>query len=84
MNVIDNTGSTKESVVDNADFSTETKVTVESSNRMKILNGLFDSGASWTHIKHRALRNIQYTSNRVIFLVKCQYTKSMIRERVEF
>ena len=38
------------------DFSTETRVKVESLGKKKILNRLFDSGASGTHIKRRALR----------------------------
>ena len=65
-------------------FSTETKVKAFGSNKAKMLNCLLDSGASGTHIKRRALRNVNYTSTRVNVNVNGRYATSKISEMVEF
>ena len=49
-----------------------------------MLNGLFDIGASGTHIKHRALTNVRYAYTRVNVQVNGRYAKTMVKGQVEF
>ena len=46
------------------DLATETRIRIISSTKKRVLNCLIDSGASDTHIKRKALKNVQYKSSK--------------------
>ena len=51
-------------IEENSDFSTETRVKLSCGRSIKAVNGLFDSGASGTHIKRKALEGLKYKSKK--------------------
>ena len=71
-------------VEEEADFSTETKVRISGSNKNKALNGLLDSGASGTHIKRSAPKNVKYVSKQVNVKVSGRYATSQIKQMAVF
>ena len=49
-----------------------------------MVSSLLDSGASGTHVKRKALKNVSYTSEKVKVNVKGRYATSVIKEMVTF
>ena len=65
-------------------LSTTTKVKAIESSKRRILNGLFDSEATRTHIKRSSSKHIQYKVKDVDINVKERYSSTKIKQKIEF